>query len=266
MMKRTVTTMVLGILLFAVPYAMAETVNVTVNEGKWGTATGGTVNGTFNYNGKHYGHGDDTVKYSAGDTIISWGIPYGSGGPQSAYGWAANNTISPVTVGEEFVLGTFTHYNNPLLSSFNNNDVKASITSVNLNLQFGTFENVLTPGPLTFDLTFEFLHNETPAVNNGPNPPDIVNITGPTYNNEFAFEGEIYYFSLLGFKDGDYKNTLWLETAEGENTSRELYAIITSIPIPPPTPNEIPEPGSILLLGTGIVGLGFVVRRKLVKK
>ena len=280
-MKKIVTTVVLGILLFAVPYAMAETVNLTTNEGEWGTATGGKVSGNFVYNGSPYHDEQNTVKYNDDKTIISWGIPSASGeGFQSAYGWDTSGTRS-VNVNEAFVLGTFTHYNYPILSKSSSGPVNASITGVDLNLFLGDFFEPTAPftTPLTFHLTFGFSHDETPAGDwvDGTyydNQPDIVTISGLPVDQEFYYNGEIYYFSLLGFKDGSgYKFNEHFITDEGMDNSLPIYAIITTKPIelcedgdPSCFTGIVPEPGSILLLGTGIIGLGFVVRRKLVKK
>jgi hypothetical protein len=163
-----------------------------------------------------------------------WGTTTGS---QSGYNFSPAITPFEAPVGTPFSLGTFNHLNFVIASG-------TSITGIDLN--FTMTINGFPP----LAGTFNFIHNET------PNPAaDVVTITSPLLTNT-PFDG--YFFKLLGFSsDGGTTIVTSFTTNEDAENPADLYGLIT--------PSAIPEPATMLLLGSGLIGLAGYARRRFKK-
>jgi hypothetical protein len=185
---------------------------------------------------------DGTWQNAVGGTNVSinnavdprtarWGTPT----PQSGYNWSpASIPFDAPSNGTPFLLGTFNHLNFPI-------DNGTAITSIDLNFHMGI-------NGTSIDGVFTFNHDET------PNPaPDVVTITSPDLNTLFNFGGTDYIFTLLGFsQDGGTTTDTEFTTAENQENEAGLYGSIT----------VIPEPATMLLLGSGLIGLAGYARRR----
>ncbi len=210
------------------------TVDIDMVDGSWVNVVGGqnveTVNGAS----------------STDVDMIRWGgnVAFDQ---KSGYNWASNSPQPfEATVGDAFSLGTFTHLNRVISSG-------TSIDSVDLAFSIGIFDN-----PALLTTTFNFDHNETPNSSDPVSSSDIVTITNPFYEVAFNDNGNDYLFSLLGFsQDGGVNLSDMYISPEGGDNTTGLYAIITA------APTTVPEPGTVALLGLGMVGLaGAEVRRR----
>jgi hypothetical protein len=202
----------------------------------------------------------------AGSDRIRWGTPTTNLG-QSSYlfeGAAPPNLV--VDEGEEFTLGTFTHFNFPITGT--------SLESVDLEVT----TTILGVGNIK--TVYSFTHNETPNRPNSSNPdPDEtctpgngeanaqgVNVNGcadivtavlnEAASDTFEIDGVEYIFDILGFQVGTEVFTQFF-TKERTTNEAELRATFRTV-----EPNVVPLPAAGWLLIAGLGGLAAIRRRQ----
>ncbi len=179
-----------------------------------------------------------------GTSTAKWGTPANPQNQRSGYSWTPTATsFDAPSNGTPFSLGTFNHLNFAITGT--------SITGIDLDFSM-TVNGLPIP---TISGLIHFNHDET------PNPaPDIVTISSPgLIDTSVAFDylGTQYNFTLLGFSQNANGSPITTQfiTQEGQENQAFLFGQITAIP----------EPATMLLLGSGLIGLAGFVRKKFKK-
>lgn len=237
-MKRSPVAFTVALAVLAARPAFASPIHITDILGHWQNAVGGPLTLSNNQAGQL----TDQIRWG-GDLS---GEPFGSG-----YDFTPSANILGVPVETPFVLGTFTHHNQPIA-------LGTGITGVQYALQFSTNG---APGVLGTVLSFS--HNETPNTPPPTCPPgtigpycaDVVTIGTAVLGWPISVGSERYTFTLLGFSpDGVTFNSSYISQENGSNTTR-LYGVVSSSPM------TTPEPAGLLLLGSGLAAAAAAARR-----
>lgn len=220
--------------ILAWPSLSQAAVSVQGVSGKWSNVTGGA-----NVQG-------------SGSNQIYWGAQSQTKNQKSSYKFdAPAPTIFPVTIGQSFNLGTFTHFNKVIPTT-------AGITGATLNVKISFNINGTLLQNLPF--TFNFQHTETPNLP-GKCPPgsasvcdDIVTFTNNhSKSNIFTINGQQYTIDISGFMvNGQLVQKFF--TQENKTNVAQLQAIITAV--------HAPEPSTYLILGSTLMLTMFALRQR----
>ena len=231
----------------------ASAVTITSVTGVWESAnvSGGTASGV-------------------GTQSILWGnAPRGGG--QSGYTFEGAQTPITTEIDEQFLLGTFTHVNNPIYANgplLNDADLAVSFTIA------GSDE--------TYRSVFEFDHSETPnnattcadgqshsaAINSNGCADGVTAVLNLEASQGFFVEGLEYVLDISGFLFDDTLLDIFWTREQSENTAglQASYRLISDDTPPsfdPPfddTPSEVPLPATGFLLLSAFAGLALKKR------
>lgn len=216
---------VTGVLAFsAVSFAGSLVTNGNFNPSGPSTVYGG---GTVNWTGGQYGY-DPT-------NIGGWTFAGGAGVQQNGSAWGFSP--APGSAGQTAFLQSYKGNNNNVPNGNLTSSISQNVSGLTDGQQYAvTFYLEQRPGyganPVTITID---------GVTFTVTPPN--NDKWTEYTEDFTYDGgsDTLMFSVTGPGSGTYDNDTGLADAE-------LYAT--------------PEPGTLLLLGTGLLGLAFLAFRK----
>ena len=205
--------------------------------------------------------GGQNIEYSGlgtGDAQIRWGGSGASFNDKSGYRIQAAGDPVPANPGVgtdiPFILGTFTHFNEPITAG-------TATGGVDLLVSADVFDNGVFQQAVQFEFEFEHLEttNSTPC-NETSNPigtvcddrvtVSLVNVTDSFVSSE---DGLLYTLDIEGFLQGGSPSNQFF-SGEGGTNSADVQAVFTVAPVP------LPAAGWLLLGGLG--GLAALRRRQ----
>lgn len=198
------------------------------------------------------------VDFSNNESKVEWGEPFPRGSDEKSGLEFTRVTNQDFQIGGEFLIGTLTHFNNPVTQPF------ASAADLTVNLSFS--DPAISPS-----FTFTFDINETLNSKNGiPIPPalcdppseltppvpcpDVISFPSSFPSQSFTIDGQDFTLELLGFRNIENETPqLNFVSEEKETNSAELFGRITAV-------EKTPEPTTVLALG--LVGIYFFSYRR----
>ena len=232
MRKFSVFLLALTLILFT--SGMASALTLQSVDGEWTDWVGGSSVITTTASVAYGNTNEDQIRWGTGPSGQS-GLGFTGVVPDP--GFLAFNP------GDPFEIGQLRHFNNPIGSS----NQAASTAELTVDLDFAS-------GSGSF--IFDFGIDETPNTGAGCCDDFIFfPMSVPEQSIDLGPNGK-FFLELLGFGPDDETFVSQFQSPEGSTNETLVWARL----------NPIPEPATVLLLGSGLLGLTAIGRKKFFKK